>query len=71
MFYRNYRRAKTPLLLWSAFCFLFLAGNNLVVIIDLLVTPTIDLRHVRSFLALAAVTVLLCGFIQGPDKGKT
>ena len=70
LLYRNYRRAKAPLLLWSALCFLFLAGNNLVVIIDLLVIPTIDLRYVRSSLALAAVTVLLCGFVQGPDKGK-
>lgn len=65
LLYRNFRRAKTPLLLWSSLCFLFLAGNNLVVIIDLLVIPTIDLSLVRLTFSLAAVTVLLVGFIRG------
>jgi hypothetical protein len=32
---RNYARTHARLLLWSALCFLFLAGNNLAVIIDL------------------------------------
>lgn len=66
---RNYRRTKAPLLLWSALCFLFLAGNNLVVILDLRLIPSIDFRLVRLFLSLAAVSVLLYGFIwrQGEE----
>jgi hypothetical protein len=60
---RNYRRTGARLLLWSALCFLFLALNNFVVILDLLVLPEFDFRVARLALALAAVSVLLFGFI--------
>lgn len=60
---RTYLRTRARLLLWSALCFLFLAANNLAVIFDLLVLPTWDFRLARLLLALAAVGVLLFGFI--------
>jgi hypothetical protein len=60
---RNYRRTGARLLLWSALCFLLLAANNLVVILDLLVLPDRDFRLLRHGLALAAVGTLLFGFI--------
>lgn len=60
---RSYRRTGARLLFWSGLCFLFLAANNLVVIFDLLLIPDIDLRLVRHSLALAALGVLLFGFI--------
>jgi hypothetical protein len=60
---RSYRRTGARLLFWSALCFLFLAGNNLLVIFDLLLIPDIDFRLARHLLALAALGVLLFGFI--------
>lgn len=60
---RSYRRTGARLLLWSALCFLFLAANNLLLIADLLVFPEVDMRLGRLLLALAAVGVLLFGFI--------
>ncbi len=60
---RSYRRSGARLLFWSGLCFLFLAANNLVVIFDLLVLPEVDFRLVRHLLALAALGVLLFGFI--------
>ena len=60
---RNYRRTGARLLLWSALCFLFLALNNFVVIIDLLVLPDWDFRATRLALSLAAISLLLFGFI--------
>ena len=60
---RNYWRTGARLLLWSSLCFLFLAGNNLVVIFDLLVLPDVDFRLARHLLSLAALGVLLFGFI--------
>ena len=60
---RSYRRTAARLLLWSALCFLFLAMNNLVVIVDLLIVPESDFRILRLLLSLAAVGVLLFGFI--------
>ena len=60
---RSYRRSGAPLLLWSGLCFVFLAANNLVVVLDLLVFPAGDLRLVRHLLALAGIVTLLFGFV--------
>ena len=60
---RSYRSTAARLLLWSALCFVFLAINNFVVILDLLLLPDIDFRLTRLVLSLAAVCVLLFGFI--------
>lgn len=60
---RSYRRTGARLLLWSSLCFVFLALNNLVLVVDLLVLPQVDLRLWRLLLALAGVSVLLFGFV--------
>jgi hypothetical protein len=65
---RSYWRTGARLLLWSALCFLFLAGNNLMVVVDLLLLPDLDFRLVRHLLSLAAVGVLLFGFIWDLDE---
>jgi len=56
------------LLLWSALCFTFLAANNLLVIIDLLVLPSVDLRLLRLLLSFAAGAVLLFGLIWDVEE---
>lgn len=60
---RSYKAAGNRFLLWSAVCFVLLALNNLVVIVDLLLLPEVGLRVVRQMLSLAAVGILLFGFI--------
>jgi hypothetical protein len=60
---RSYWQTRTRLLLWSALCFLLLAANNLAVIVDLVVWPEADFRLLRHLLSLAAVGVLLFGFV--------
>jgi len=60
---RSYARSGTPLLLWSGICFAFLAANNLVLVLDLVVWPNLDLRLERLLLALAAVSSLIWGFV--------
>ena len=61
---RSYMRTRARLLLWSSLCFTFLAVNNLIVVVDILVFPTmVDLSLVRLFASLIAVGVLLYGFI--------
>ena len=59
----GWRRSHARLLLWSGLCFVLLAFNNLLVVFDLLVLPDLDMRLERLLLALAAVAVLLFGFI--------
>ncbi len=60
---RSFRRSKSRLLLWSSLSFGLLAANNLLVIIDLIFIPSTDLRLPRLLLSLAAVSVLLIGFV--------
>lgn len=60
---RSYRRTGARLLLWSALCFLFLSLNNLFLVADLLVFPEVNMRLARLIFALAAVSILLFGFI--------
>ena len=60
---RNYRRTAARLLLWSALCFALLAANNLVVVLDLLVLRDVDLQALRLGFSLAAISVLLFGFV--------
>ena len=60
---RNYRRTGTRLLMWAALCFLLLALNNAVVFLDALVIQEVDLAIPRLAFSLAAVSVLLFGFI--------
>ncbi|HEX5183451.1 MAG TPA: DUF5985 family protein [Allosphingosinicella sp.] len=59
----GWRRTRARLLLWSALCFVFLAANNLLVVLDLLFLPNVDLRLERLLLALVALVVLLFGFV--------
>ncbi len=65
---RNYRRTGARLLLWSGLCFALLAGNNLIVIVDLLVLPGSDLRVPRLAFSLAAVLVILFGYIWDVEE---
>ncbi len=60
---RSYWRTGARLLLWSAICFLLLAGNNLTVVLDMLILPAWDLRIARITFSLGAVAALLFGFI--------
>ena len=60
---RSYKRSRARLLLWSALCFLLLAGNNLMVVIDMLILPDVDLNVVRLGFSAGALAVLLFGFV--------
>ena len=61
---RSYRENGTRLLLWSSICFILLAANNLVLVLDLVVwAENVDLRLLRLLLALAAVAALIWGFV--------
>jgi Family of unknown function (DUF5985) len=60
---RAYRRGRTKLLVWSALCFALLALNNLVLAVDVLLLPDVDLSILQLVTSLAAVMVLLYGFV--------
>lgn len=61
---RGWTRTRVRLLFWSALCFAGLAGNNLLLFVDLVLLPTeADLAVLRSLTALAAMTVLVVGLV--------
>jgi len=63
LLYRQYRRTPSGLLFWSALCFLALTANNLFVVFDLIVFPSIEFIPYRHASSLIAIGVLLYGFI--------
>jgi hypothetical protein len=67
LLFRSYVRTHARLLMWSALCFLFLAANNVAVIVDLLVLPDANYSLMRVLLSLTAVSLLLFGCIWGVD----
>jgi hypothetical protein len=51
------------MLVWSALCFLLLTLNNLLVFVDIVMLPKIDLTIVRFTTSLLASGVLIYGFV--------
>jgi hypothetical protein len=64
---RSYLRHRTRMLLWSAACFVLLAFNNFFVVADMFLFLSTDLSAVRTLSSLAAVSMLLYGFIAEFD----
>ena len=60
---RGYAKSRARLLLWSSLCFLGFAANNVLVLVDLWLVPSIDLSLWRSGSALAGVAVLVFGLV--------
>lgn len=60
---RSFRAQRSRLLLWSSLCFVGLAANNALLVVDLMVVPDIDLSAVRTSVAAAAMMMLLIGLI--------
>lgn len=60
---RGYRTSRARLLLWSSGCFVFLGVNNVLLFVDLVLIPSVDLSLARTAAALVAVMLLLVGFI--------
>ena len=63
LLWRNYMRTRVRLLLWSGLCFLLLAANAAVVVVDILIIETVSYKVLRLALSLAAVGILLYGLI--------
>lgn len=64
---RGYSRSRANLLLWGGLCFVGLALNNIVLIVDRLVLTDVDLSLVRMIPAVAGISALLYGLIVETD----
>jgi hypothetical protein len=60
---RSYKRTKYRLLFWSGLCFVGLSLNNLLVVLDRIILPSVDLLLWRLVAALVAVSLLVYGLV--------
>jgi hypothetical protein len=61
---RAWRKSRTKLLLWSSVCFVGLLLNNIVLVVDEVITrDSISLIILRDVTNLASVTALLIGLV--------
>jgi hypothetical protein len=67
---RSYWRTRARLLLWSSASFVLLAGNNFLLMVDLLVFPDVSLRIGRLLFSLAAAAVLIFGFVWDLEEDR-
>lgn len=63
LLFRAWSAARKRLLLWSAICFCGLAISNLLVFLDIVILPQIDLYPWRLLTAAASMLILLYGLI--------
>lgn len=63
MLWRQQRRAPTRMIYWTALCFSGLALSNLVLVLDKLVFPELDLRVLRHSISLVSIGLLLFGLV--------
>ena len=68
---RAWRKSGSRLLLWTAVSFCFLALNNMALVADMLVFPATDLWILRFLAILAAISLLLLGFVWESDGGRS
>lgn len=60
---RSYRQSRVRLLLWSGLCFVGLALNSILLVIDMGLLREVDLFVIRSLPALLGLMLLLYGLI--------
>jgi hypothetical protein len=60
---RNYRRTHLRLALYATVCFVGLAANNVLLFVDLVMTPEVDLRIPRALVALCSLIGLVAGLV--------
>jgi hypothetical protein len=63
LLWRSWGRSRVRLLLFSAICFAGLTLNNVILFVDKVVAPDVDLAVVRLSTALASLLLLLAALI--------
>ena len=60
---RSYLAGRVPLLFWTLLCFVGLALNNIVLFVDKVVAPDVDLSVWRGLPAALGVAALVFGLV--------
>jgi hypothetical protein len=60
---RSFSRSGARILLWSGLCFVGLALNNVMLFVDLVLVPGVDLAMLRGSTGLGALLFLVFGLV--------
>ena len=60
---RSFLGTRNRLLLWTALCFVGLAANNVLLVVDLVLVTDVDLSTVRIVPAVAGFAALVYGLV--------
>jgi hypothetical protein len=60
---QGYLRTRSRLLLWSSLCFVGLVVNNVLLVVDRIFVPDVDLYTWRLSTALVAMMLLVYGLV--------
>jgi hypothetical protein len=63
MLLRSYAKQRVRLLFWSGLCFVGLMIENVMLYIDIIVIPDVDLSLWRKIPGLVALIILLFGLV--------
>jgi hypothetical protein len=63
LLFRGYAGTRARLLFWASLCFAGLALNNVLLFVDLVLIPKVDLSDLRGTVGLASLGILLFGLI--------
>lgn len=64
---RAYRRTRMRLLFWSGLCFAGLTASNVLLVLDKIVLPLVNLSTARLGAALIALLLLIYGLVMEED----
>jgi hypothetical protein len=68
LLWRGYRRSGARLLLWSSLCFTGLAANNVLLLMDKVVFPSVNFAIWRSGAAAVGLALLLYGLVWDTER---
>jgi hydrogenase/urease accessory protein HupE len=63
LLWKNFRKTGVRLLFWSSICFLGFTVNNILLFVDVIMLPDVDLAVARTLPAVLGLGALLFGFI--------
>jgi hypothetical protein len=67
LLWRGYRDTLVHLLFWSSLCFVGLTLENMLLILDRVVYPGMNLESLRNGVAIVSWTLLLVGLVWESD----
>lgn len=64
---RHYLRSRAKLLFWSGICFVCFTLSNVLLFVDLVLLPNVDLSLYRNLITFLGLALLLYGLISKTD----